>query len=109
MNTQPVDATVLATLKDIMGNDYSLLVNTYLGDSELRLAQLQSLPNGRPLREAAHSFKGSSSNMGAMGLAAHCGQLEHLPLDATDEQIDTLRGCIVEAFGQVKAYFLAQC
>lgn len=108
MNTQPVDAAVLATLKDIMGNDYSLLVDTYLGDSEHRLAQIHSLPNGRSLREAAHSFKGSSSNMGAVCLAAYCGQLEHLPLEADDEHIDVLRRCIVAEFDQVRAYFLAE-
>lgn len=108
MNIPHLDAGVLATLKDIMGNDYSVLVDTYLSDSEHRLAQLHGLPNGRALREAAHSFKGSSSNMGATFLAAHCDQLEHLPLNAADEQVALLRQCIVEAFGHVKAHFLAE-
>lgn len=107
MNTPHLDAGVLATLKDIMGSDYSVLVDTYLRDSEYRLAQVQDLPNGRPLREAAHSLKGSSSNMGAANLAVHCGHLEHLPLEASDNQLAALRQAIVEEFALVKAQFLA--
>ena len=50
-------------------------------DTPLRIAELdQSLASGDPPRftRAAHSIKGSSSNLGAMALRATAEKLEHL-------------------------------
>lgn len=64
-----------------MDEDYPLLLDTFISDSEERVRVLSTA-----LREldvealglAAHSFKGSSSNMGAPILAGLCRQLEDL-------------------------------
>ncbi|MGY4532498.1 HPt (histidine-containing phosphotransfer) domain-containing protein [Pseudomonas sp. TE3786] len=74
-----LDSTVLAGLQDIMEDEYPLLLDTFVADSEERLRLLhEALRNGdgHELRLAAHSFKGSCSNMGAPLLAELCKQLE---------------------------------
>lgn len=83
-----LDSSVLATLQDVMEAEYPVLLDTFLTDSEERLLLLQSAcRNGRgeDLRQAAHSFKGSCSNMGATLLAELCRELEEA---ARLEQLD---------------------
>lgn len=74
-----LDQEALATLKDVMEDDFLLLINTFLQDSENRLKTLDSLidsDNQDAIRRAAHSFKGSCSNVGAPFLASLCAALE---------------------------------
>lgn len=71
-----IDQQVLNDLQEVMEGDYLTLLDTFLNDSEERLNQLRSAPDAQKLAQAAHSFKGSSSNMGAVGLAELCRQLE---------------------------------
>ena len=74
-----LDSRVLATLQDVMEAEYPLLLDTFLADSEERLRLLQnasSVGEAEHLRQAAHSFKGSCSNMGAALLAELCRELE---------------------------------
>lgn len=74
-----LDSAVLAGLQDIMEAEYPLLLDTFIADSEERLRLLsQAIATGdtHELRLAAHSFKGSCSNMGAPLLADLCKQLE---------------------------------
>lgn len=78
-----LDNDILSTLRDVMGEDYGLLIETYIADSNSRL---QSLAEGIAqrdcdfLRRTAHSFKGSSSNIGALRLAECCSVMENLAL-----------------------------
>lgn len=76
MADKRVDQAVLDTLKEVMGGDYPELLETFLCDSNERLSQLQRAGEASELVEAAHSFKGSCSNMGATRLADLCHQLE---------------------------------
>jgi histidine phosphotransfer protein HptB len=80
MSTTPhLDREILTTLKDVMEGDFMLLVETFINDSSERIRNLHQLvPEGDPetVRRAAHSFKGSSSNIGASRLAELCSQLE---------------------------------
>ncbi|WP_426152684.1 Hpt domain-containing protein [Pseudomonas sp. DC3000-4b1] len=107
MTTPPLDADVLAKLEELMGEDFPLLVETYLKDSEHRLGQLMSATDPRVVREAAHSFKGSSSNMGALSLARLCGDLEKQPLEAPAATIALLQAQIATLYADVRAAFLA--
>ena len=82
---QHLDFDALNALKDIMEGDFVFLVETFLRDSADRVTTLQSLvltQDADAIRRAAHSFKGSSSNMGALQLANFCAQLEHKGLAA---------------------------
>ena len=83
-----VDLTVLSTLRDVMETEYPALLHIFIRDSEARVTDLNGLiqaPDFSPasptqlqqLGMMAHSFKGSSSNMGAVRLADLCHELEH--------------------------------
>jgi HPt (histidine-containing phosphotransfer) domain-containing protein len=71
-----LDPDVLSALREVMEDGFSTLVDTFLADSEARLRLLRQAHTAAQLTETAHSFKGSSSNMGAVRLAELCGQLE---------------------------------
>lgn len=74
-----LDSAVLTGLQDIMEEEYPLLLDTFIADSEERLRLLHTAlenADAHELRLAAHSFKGSCSNMGAPLLASLCKQLE---------------------------------
>ncbi len=81
MSVIHVDYDVLSALQEVMEGEYPVLLETFLNDSEQRLAQLQHAlahqATGLPeLGMAAHSFKGSSGNLGAVRLAELCSRLE---------------------------------
>jgi histidine phosphotransfer protein HptB len=93
-----LDKQALSTLKDVMEDDFSLLINTFLQDSESRLKTLDSLidsDNQDAIRRAAHSFKGSCSNVGAPALASLCAELEKKAvandLDNIKQDIDSIK------------------
>jgi HPt (histidine-containing phosphotransfer) domain-containing protein len=71
-----LDRDVLSTLKEVMEDGYPELLDTFLNDSEARLRVLLEARDAEQLSATAHSFKGSSSNMGAIRLAELCGELE---------------------------------
>ncbi|WP_322978265.1 Hpt domain-containing protein [Pseudomonas sp. C11] len=74
-----LDDAVLAALQDVMEDEYPVLLDTFVADSEERLRLIQQAEreaDAQALRLAAHSFKGSCSNMGATLLASLCKQLE---------------------------------
>ncbi|MCW2267455.1 histidine kinase [Pseudomonas sp. MYb187] len=76
MTDNHIDRKVLSDLQEVMDDGYLHLLETFLDDSEKRLSQLHEAKNATELGHAAHSFKGSSSNMGALALAELCRQLE---------------------------------
>jgi HPt (histidine-containing phosphotransfer) domain-containing protein len=71
-----LDHKVLSALQDVMEDEYPLLLDTFLADSQERLRLLHKTHDAAQLIATAHSFKGSSSNMGAIRLAELCHQLE---------------------------------
>ncbi|ACO79584.1 histidine-containing phosphotransfer protein [Azotobacter vinelandii CA] len=78
--SEHLDPSVQALLREVMEDEYPLLLDTFLSDSEARLHALRQAHDARDaeaLRRAAHSFKGSCSNMGAPRLTELCRLLEH--------------------------------
>lgn len=84
-----VDLAVLSTLRDVMETEYPALLTIFIRDSETRIMDLNGVIQASEFSPAsaaqlhqlgmmAHSFKGSSSNMGAAHLAELCRQLEEL-------------------------------
>jgi HPt (histidine-containing phosphotransfer) domain-containing protein len=71
-----LDPDVLSALREVMEDAYPQLLDTFLADSEERLQSLRKAQQAAQLVEVAHSFKGSSSNLGAVTLAELCGELE---------------------------------
>lgn len=71
-----VDRNVLSALREVMEEGYPDLLDIFLADSEGRLKVLRAADSAARLVETAHSFKGSSSNMGAVRLTELCHRLE---------------------------------
>ena len=100
-----LDDAVLAALQDVMEDEYPTLLDTFVVDSEERLRMLhQALDEGnaQELRLAAHSFKGSCSNMGASLLAGLCKQLEDCARREQLEQAPALVEQIAREFAIVR-------
>lgn len=91
-DVQHLDYDALNALKDVMEDDFGLLIHTYLKDSTDRLAALQQFAAQRfenvdSIRRTAHSFKGSSSNLGAVRLAVLCAAVERKAMDQNFETV----------------------
>lgn len=83
-NDLPLDMRVVDELREIMGDDFPLLIDTFVNDSRVRFADLDSAlssGDGESFRRAAHSFKGSAGNLGAKHLTELCRQLEQIGLE----------------------------
>lgn len=114
-----VDLTVLGTLRDVMEGEYPALLHIFIKDSEQRVRDLHRLMQSpgfsssadsrlQQLGLMAHSFKGSSSNMGAAHLAGLCRELEDLARTQTatsDSQISLLVQAIEDEFRVVRDVF----
>jgi len=103
-----IDPQVLNDLQDVMEGEYLTLLDTFLRDSEERLNQLRSAPDAEKLGQAAHSFKGSSSNMGAVGLAELCRQLEERVNTHALYGIEDLINQIEREFNTVRPLYRAE-
>lgn len=101
-----VDEATVAELKAIMGNDFSLLVDTFERDSRHRLDLLRSAlgtGDAEAFRQAAHSFKGSAGNLGAGGVARLCQALEGMGKDGDLSQAAARLDLLVPAFERALA------
>lgn len=113
MSVIHLDYDVLSALQEVMEGEYPTLLDTFLKDSEQRLAQLhhalatQAL-DLQELGMAAHSFKGSSGNMGAIRLADLCRQLEERSQHNEFAGIDELLRKIDVEFLAVHRLFSAE-
>ena len=76
MSDLHMDPAVVSALRDVMEGGFADLLDTFIADSDERLQQLHLARGPTGLMAVAHSFKGSSSNMGAIRLAHLCGLLE---------------------------------
>lgn len=80
-----IDSSVQDALRELMQEDYALLIDTFNHDAHKRLAQLRLCLDGgdwEGFRQAAHSFKGSCGNMGAIALQEACEKAELAGLEA---------------------------
>jgi HPt (histidine-containing phosphotransfer) domain-containing protein len=100
-----LDYETLNTLKDVMEDDFALLIDTFIQDSTERIRTLGDVIQGTDadlIRRAAHSFKGSSSNIGAPQLSALCSSLEKKALDNNFDGLANDLADIEQEFAQVQ-------
>jgi len=90
-----LDPDVLSGLQEVMEGEYPKLLETFLDDSQKRIEALRTArDDAKALGKIAHSFKGSSGNLGAVRLAQLCERLElesgepTANLEALVDQID---------------------
>jgi HPt (histidine-containing phosphotransfer) domain-containing protein len=91
-----LDRDVLSALQEVMEDEYSTLLDTFLADSKERLSLLRKADDAETLGATAHSFKGSCSNMGAIRLAQLCNELEQrarqVPLEGIEKLVSEIDG-----------------
>ncbi|MDD1013164.1 Hpt domain-containing protein [Pseudomonas rubra] len=109
MSDSHIDREVLSDLQEVMEDGYLQLLETFLEDSEKRLSQLHEAKSADELAHAAHSFKGSSSNMGAVALAELCRQLEDRVNQGPLQGIEDLINQIDREYSAVRALYRAEC
>ncbi|MHC6226633.1 Hpt domain-containing protein [Pseudomonas sp. X10] len=105
MSDNHIDHKVLSDLQEVMEDGYLQLLETFLEDSEKRLSQLHEAKDAGELGLAAHSFKGSSSNMGAVGLAELCRQLEERVRQQPLYGIEDLINRIDQEYVEVQRFY----
>ncbi|HET8705631.1 MAG TPA: Hpt domain-containing protein, partial [Pseudomonadales bacterium] len=96
----------LRELKEVMEDEFDILIDTYLNDSVVRIASLKEAvqqQNPDAFRKAAHSFKGSCGNIGANGLAALCKKAEDMGAAGDLAQADSLVVQIETVYADVKS------
>lgn len=80
MTEQPhLDEEALAELRDVMEDEFDVLMRTFLYDSRERIASLKQAVSDQDTEasvHAAHSFKGSCINIGAPRLGELCRAAE---------------------------------
>jgi HPt (histidine-containing phosphotransfer) domain-containing protein len=108
---QHLDHEALTELRDVMGDEFNILINTFLEDADERLRQITEAARAEDaasFRKVAHSFKGSSINIGAPILADCCfaaeqaGKEENLSHSA--EQIAAIEGELATVSEQLRRY-----
>lgn len=105
MTDTHIDRDALNVLREVMEEGYPELLDTFLTDSESRLAELRKTADAKALSEVAHSFKGSASNMGAVRLAALCQELESNAKDKSPAEIVELVAEISGEFAEVRPVY----
>lgn len=105
MTDTHIDREALSVLREVMEEGYPELLDTFLADSESRLAELQNTADAKALSEVAHSFKGSASNMGAVRLAALCQELESEAKNKIPSDIARLVADISREFADVRPIY----
>ncbi len=101
---QHVDMDTLNMLKDVMEDGFSTLLETYIDDSKIRIADLNtalSAGDADGVRRAAHSLKGSSGNLGANQMAALCLKVEEQGKEENLEGLDAALEAIETEYQQV--------
>ena len=105
MMTIHLNLEQLAELKEVLEDEFSVLITTYLQDAELRQQMITAAIQAKDYnaaRLAAHSLKGASANLGALMLAEICEHLEHDCRAGRYENCEVYNQQIVEEFVVVK-------
>ena len=98
-----IDSDVVAELQDVMGSDFSVLLESFERDGQQRLAALTAalaVGDTDSVRREAHSFKGSSGNLGAIQVCTLCMELEALAGEGNLERAETVLTRLDSTFRQ---------
>lgn len=101
-----VDEAILVELQEIMEDDFPVLLETYIVDSQTKLEALNeafTLQDLDKIRNVAHGFKGSSLNMGAHALAGLCASVEDFARNSEFENAEMVASKIGVEFEHVKS------
>jgi len=102
-----LDAATFDELKEIMEEDFVVLLETYLMDSDAKLLALKDAFEQKELeviREVSHGFKGSSLNIGAHPLAGICAKIEDYSREEKLDEALALLPEVVAEFQNVRTF-----
>lgn len=103
--SERLDHDLLKELEILMEEDFSVLLETYLQDSQARffdVTEAWEAGDLERLRRSVHSLKGASSNIGAAALAALCNELEDLARDGRSEAVPDALARVRSELGEVQ-------
>jgi HPt (histidine-containing phosphotransfer) domain-containing protein len=105
-----LDMNLINDLRELMEDEFNALVEIYLNDSSVRIEQISAAvaaADGAEIRHTAHSLKGSSSNIGAAGLASLCQSLEEMgknnQLDNSSAQLQLIKSELLTVQNELRA------
>lgn len=108
-----LDMAALEELQMIMEDDFALLLTTFLADGDIRVNEIKQAllaEDAEAVRRAAHSFKGSSSNVGAYKLSDLCFKMESAGKDnllaGTADLFSDIEQCFLRTQELLTSYFL---
>ena len=100
-----LDREIVQELQSVMGSEFRTLVESFERDSRQRLQTLEEAVDraaADEVRQTAHSFKGSSGNLGALELSQLCLELEQAGRSGDLEPAPELLQRIREAFERAR-------
>ena len=109
-SNEHIDLEAMNELKGIMGEDFSVLIDTFISDSLLRLEAIDNAiaqADATAIRMAAHTFKGSAGNLAATRLAMLCSNLEGKGFSGELQGCEALQRDINEEFQCVRQLLTA--
>ncbi|MGE3319270.1 MAG: Hpt domain-containing protein [Candidatus Berkiella sp.] len=101
MNEPLIDMTQINNLKELFNDGFEPFLVTFYEDYEKKEQELATAIKGKQIDDVAkiaHSLKGSSLNMGALGLAKLCQKIE--TASKNDEETE-----VNQAFEELKAMY----
>lgn len=105
---KPVDAELLARLRDVLGENLAHVLELFLEDTPDYLARLSAAAQAsdpETLRQVAHTLKGIAGSLGAVQLAAVARELEQQASVGTLAESDHLVQQLKAEYDQVQAIF----
>lgn len=106
MNDKPhLDEEALTELQDVMEDEFTVLIETYLRDSFDRIQSLRDaikVSDADAFGKTAHSFKGSSINIGAPRLGELCLKAEEAAKDSQLNEAAAVVDAIETEFWRVE-------
>ena len=106
MNGKPhLDEEALTELQDVMEDEFTVLIETYLKDSLDRIQSLRGAigdSDADAFGKTAHSFKGSSINIGAPRLGELCLKAEEAAKDSLLNEAAAVVDAIETEFRRVE-------
>ncbi len=106
-----LDTEILDDLHAMLGDEVDRLVDVFLDDTPRLIQALENAaagPDYDALRDAAHSLKSSSANLGAMSLSAAAKRVELAAREKSLERPAVAVALIANEFARVKQLMLAR-
>ncbi|MDO6440814.1 MULTISPECIES: Hpt domain-containing protein [unclassified Marinobacter] len=103
-----LDKEALAELRDVMEDEFEMLIQTYLVDSKERIDSLKGAAmagDSDAFAKTAHSFKGSCINIGAPRLGELCRNAEKIGQNENLAEVPPVLEAIEYEFQQVTEAF----